>query len=611
MPPALRTLLPASAAILLAGCAALFPAQEEVHREIEQAAHTVSELARTAERATGSPCVGAFCYRDAPYVGSTVRDVRHHRGLPRALLEQDEPFHLEILDERRVPRRPARPRAQPPADDRPHDPRRSAHPGPPQAPRPRGSALHPPGRLRRHRRPHRGDRRCRRLRRPPFPRGSHRSAPPPSGCPSTACHPTAPPPVVPPGEVEPPEDGLPPADALAARLAAGEGVGRFISGGYLEGGLPDGFTYSGDVVGLLDAAMRALGFAYWRASGSELLLGFHEQREYALALTHTSADPHAAKLRDEVLSVVRGRCGGCIVEHNPILGILVVTGFPTTLARLDAYMPGLQARLARSYLVDVSVYRVRVSHRDSFSLDLKTTFSKFLEGVTDGLDLNVSTSGNIVVSSGDLDLTDGDVKGDQGLVVQALSSAGDTSVQRRVVVPLLEGRTHAVDVSSSETFVQQVKISRSSGDADTVADPGSGSSPDSQKDVSREIVFADANSTFKVDLTVHSHGLDRVLVSSRITYTSSEPSRDLAASPPPGTTSLTTENRSFQTEQIIPLDAHWLFTAFQREDLTSDRAGLGNPDFLLLGGQRRASRTTDHYVMGFHVRRTVLPRGSG
>lgn len=364
-----------------------------------------------------------------------------------------------------------------------------------------------------------------------------------------------------------------------AEEAAPGGLAAFIAGGYREGPLDDDFYHDGIVHSLLGAVSSALGFAGWVYEEGAVLFYLHETRDLRVdVLAGGASDDLLGELEEAILAI----CGDCRVALRPSLGVYQVTARPSMIERVERYLSELNRRLTQQYLVEIEVFSVVREARSDLGFDLDVAFGG------NQIDVAFGRAGQ-----GVLVLEEGAEFG-VDVMVDVLSSLGNTSIAHRSSVLALDGRSQTMEIARTDKVRvgQEVSVN-AQGETVGVTD-----------------ILEDF--TDGVFLTVVPRRVDhgRLLLGYDLqinTVLVPQPGQDTSEQ----ALKSSVDERKLANEVVLPIGAKVVFNAFERKRVGSAREGGFTPDIWIFGGGSEASELVETLVVAIRAGRANLDQVLG
>lgn len=267
---------------------------------------------------------------------------------------------------------------------------------------------------------------------------------------------------------------------------------------------------------------------------------------------------------------------------NPTTGTVTVTDTPESLARIESYLNNENKALSKQIVFNVKVLAVTLSDGGSLGIDwnlvYKSMGGKFglsLANVTSKEQGSISTTASVLPTATG---TTGQFAG-SSVVISALEQQGRVSELLSPSVTTLNYRTVPVQIGSQTTYIAQSQTTQTAQvGSSTALTPGT------------------VTTGFNMRLTPNVMPDNMMLLDTAINVSALRQLRQLVSG---GVTieGPDLDNRIFsQTSRLRPGET-LILSAFERLNESSNRAGVGNPNNILLGGSVKSNTTRDVVVI--------------
>ena len=265
---------------------------------------------------------------------------------------------------------------------------------------------------------------------------------------------------------------------------------------------------------------------------------------------------------------------------NPAAGQIVVTGTPAQIAAVGAYVKQLNAQLQQNVLIDVHVYAVSTNNSNDVSLNIQGAISSLLNSTAAKFTLGSTAAPVSGATQAGLSLVSGNFSAQA--VAQALATVGNVSLVTSGSVLALNGQPTPMQVAQQRSYVASASVT-------TTANVGS----------SATITPGQYTTGFSGNFLPLVRG-DDVMLQYSINLTQDLGLQTFSSS---GTTielpNLATQ--AFQQRVVVRSGQTLVISGFEQSGSTDNRQGVGNPNFLGLGGARSASTSRTALVIVMHV----------
>jgi len=358
-----------------------------------------------------------------------------------------------------------------------------------------------------------------------------------------------------------------------------------ITGQAGDGG--EALTMRPDFIGSLSSVLDEVAShfnAEWTYSGGRVIIRDYVTRQYQLSTipedivgdrnevgqtssnTSTRDDSPAWDEIESGLETVVGKGTSISIGRNT--GLITVTARLDDQKRIADYLQKVNANLSRQVAIDVNVLTVQVSEEENYGFDLASLATELGKaGITySGVMPTAAVGGgnlNVGVLTPDISVSS---------VVKALSTRGKVKVETRTGATTSNNRVVPIEVVTEQAYAARTSISRNTDGNDTgiSVDPGSVKTGFEMKLLPRVL----NNREMMIDYALSISELDRI-------RTFGEQKSGQVELPE------VTRTR-FRQQAMLNNGETLMLAGFERERATSDRSGVGNPRFPLLGGSSRA-----------------------
>lgn len=267
---------------------------------------------------------------------------------------------------------------------------------------------------------------------------------------------------------------------------------------------------------------------------------------------------------------------------NPTTGTVTVTDTPEALSRIEAYLNNENKSLSKQIVFNVKVLAVTLSNGGSMGIDWNLVYKSM--GGKFGMSLaNVTAKdqGSVSTTVSVLPTATGSVGQFAGssIAISALEQQGRVSELLSPSVTTLNYRTVPVQIGSQTTYIAQSQTTQTAQVGSTTAlTPGT------------------VTTGFNMRLTPNVMPDNMILLDTAINVSALRQLRQLVSG---GVTieGPDLDNRIFsQTSRLRPGET-LILSAFERLNESSNKAGVGNPNNILLGGSVKSSTTRDVVVI--------------
>lgn len=359
-------------------------------------------------------------------------------------------------------------------------------------------------------------------------------------------------------------------------------------------------SYSGPLSGLLDKLATQLSL-WWRYKNNEIIFYDQETRIFTLySLPSTSS--FSASVSGSVDSAGTGNIDSemefdiwteieetmeaivpdsATVVFSKSAGTITITASPITIRRVANYIQQINERISRQVAIGVKVLRVSIDKEDTYGLDLQAVFDETAGLTMSGMQGGYSSTSTVgTFNFAVVDAEDSVLSKWNGseAIIDALSTQGDVSILTSTVVTTLNNKVAPVEVTNIKHYVSNITTTVSDGTPTTSAETEELSTGFSMQVVPRILEHA------RVMLSI-SMSLDQFIQMEEVTVSGS-------------TVQLPeTNTRSFLQEVAIKSGQTLIISGFEETENRVDKVGIGNPDNLLLGGKRDASKAREVLVL--------------
>lgn len=298
-----------------------------------------------------------------------------------------------------------------------------------------------------------------------------------------------------------------PASATAPP-AAPEALPVASNTGTAEGLKLDGFSYKGNVGGLLDALTSRLGLA-WRWNGQEVQIFRYETRLFRISALagdssvqanlstqaegasggsgssgggvsgssgqNTTVNSKLAIWSDVEASIKANKSAGGSYSMNPSAGLVSVRDTPAVLDEIGAQMKEFNRVYSRQVILNIDIYSVEHSNGDDYGVDWSVFWKNAGRyGISLGNKGSTGSAGSPFGPSFTFTRTGGPFSGSNA-VGAALSTLGHTDLVTSVQAVTLNGQTVPVNVSKEQAYLKSYSTTlngSTAGQSTTTLTPG-------------------------------------------------------------------------------------------------------------------------------------------
>ncbi|MCQ2581396.1 MAG: hypothetical protein MJ170_00230 [Alphaproteobacteria bacterium] len=284
---------------------------------------------------------------------------------------------------------------------------------------------------------------------------------------------------------------------------------------------------------------------------------------------------------ENAISAIIGRSDNANFTVSRSLGTITVTASPSILARIGEYIEKQNKRLSQLVTIDVKVLQVSIANNSGFGLNLTAAIN-----AASGLSI-ASTPGNNMASAGATSLNVAVLEDATGslehvagssALIKALAKQGKVSLVTNVGVTTRNNRVAPVNNTTTTGYIKRFE----SRNFTTVE--------------SSTVDQADLETGFSMQL------LPNVLENGKILLLFRMSVRELIkmSTQTIGAVQLQlpeVEERSFMQEVIMESGQMLVVSGFEKQKNNDTRYGLGDADFMALGGSRESESERDVLVV--------------
>ncbi|MBO7483786.1 MAG: hypothetical protein J6T55_01520 [Alphaproteobacteria bacterium] len=291
------------------------------------------------------------------------------------------------------------------------------------------------------------------------------------------------------------------------------------------------------------------------------------------------------------------------LSFSRVAGTITITASPHIVSKVAAYVANWNEKLSRQVAVTVQLMIVNLNKTDNYGLNLNAAFKG--SRITSGFDTAFSAVEG-AVGGGTLNMTllkPGKWSGTQA-VIDALSSQGKTRLVTSASVTTLNNKVAPVNISTSENYVKQVTVSKTTSDGDT------------STDVDFDVDTLNYGFTMEVLPRILDHG--RLILLFNLSYTELLDMQSASGGDTDSGSSSESESeseaktiklpkmgmRGFVQEIAMRSGQTLVLTGFEREKENAMSSGIGKAQLGLLGGN--AYNTTEREVLVVTITPEVL-----